>query len=71
MAHYLDDFIWIVPLNVPESFERINREYRTLTDVLSIPRNNSKNYQGTVIEVLGIKVDINQFEARLPPEKFR
>ena len=69
MTHNLNDFIRIVPLNAPKSFKRINREYRTLTDVLNIPRNNSKDYQGTVIKVLGIKVDINQFKARLPPEK--
>ena len=44
MAHYLNDFIQIVPLNAPESFKRINREYRTLIDVFNIPRNDSKDY---------------------------
>ena len=58
-------------LNPLNSFERIDHEYRSLTDVLGIPRNESKDCQGTVIEVLGIELDINLFEARLPSEKLR
>ena len=71
MAHYLDDFIRIIPPNSLESFEEVDRKYRTLTDVLGIPRNDSKDCQGTVIEVLGIELDTNLFKARLPPEKLR
>ena len=37
--------------------------------MLGILRNKSKDYQGTVIEVLGIKLNSNLFKARLPPEK--
>ena len=71
MAHYLDDFIRIIPPNAFDSVDRINYEYRTLIDVLGIPRNDSKDCQGTVVEVLGIELDINLFEARLPLEKLR
>ena len=69
MAHYLDDFIRILPTNLLDHLEQIDHEYRSLTDVLGIPRNKSKDCQGTVIEVLGIELDSNLFEARLPPEK--
>ena len=69
MAHYLDDFIRIVPPNTFDSVDQINHEYRILTDVLGIPRNDAKDYQGTVVEVLGIELNTNLFEARLPPEK--
>ena len=71
MAHYLDDFIRIIPPNCPESLEQIDHEYITLTSALGIPRNDSKDYRGTVVEVLGIEVDTILFEARLPPEKLR
>ena len=71
MAHYLDDFIRIVPPDSLESIEKINHEYRSLTDVLGIPRNESKDYEGTVVEVLEIEIDSNLFEARLPTKKLR
>ena len=71
MAYYFNDFIRIIPPNSLESFEEVNRKYRAFTDVLDILRNDSKDYQGTVIEVLGIELDTNLFEARLPSEKLR
>ena len=54
-----------------ESIKKINYEYRFLIDILGIPRNESKNYEDTVIKVLRIKIDFNFFEARLSAKKLR
>ena len=39
--------------------------------MLGIPRNESKNYENTIIKVLEIEIDSNLFEARLSAEKLR
>ena len=71
MAHYLDDFIQVIPPDAVESLEQINYEYQSLTDALDIPRNEERDCHGTTVEVLGKELDIIKFEARLPTEKLR
>ena len=39
--------------------------------MLGISRNESKNYENTIIKILEIKIDSNLFEARLPAKKLR
>ena len=51
--------------------KKINYEYKSLIDILDIPRNESKNYENTVIKMLKIKIDFNLFEARLSAKKLR
>ena len=69
MAHYLNNFIRVIPPDTVESLEQINHEYQSLTDALGIPRNKEKDCHGTTVEVLGIELDIIKFKARLPIEK--
>ncbi len=45
------------------------RAYVWVTDLLGIPRNHSKDREGTQITVFGIEADKSSFTARLPPEK--
>ena len=45
------------------------RAYVWVTDLLGIPRNDSKDREGTQITVFGIEVNTSSFTARLPPEK--
>ena len=54
-----------------EFIKKINYEYKSLTNILDIPRNESKNYEDTVIKMLEIKIDFNLFKARLSAEKLR
>lgn len=46
-----------------------NKAYVQLTHLLGVPRNNSKNAQGTAIVVFGIEIDISCFTAQIPKEK--
>lgn len=71
LRHYLDDFISVLEASTATS-ERIgstHKDYKDLTDCLGIPRNDAKDSTGTVCPVLGIEVDTNTFEARLPIDK--
>lgn len=45
------------------------RAYNWVTDLLEIPRNNSKDTEGTQVIVFGIEVDTRSYTARLPTEK--
>ncbi len=45
--------------------------YIWLTDVLGLPRNDSKDCQGTMATVFGIEVDTPSFTARLPRDKLK
>ena len=71
LRHYLDDFISIIEaqLATPERLAANHEGYNALTDCLGIPRNDAKDCTGTVCTVLGIEIDTNTFEARLPKEK--
>lgn len=70
-CHYLDDFVAIFSAAVATSSFMASRrqEYIALTDELGIPRKDSKDWEGTTAEVLGIEVDTILREARLSPAK--
>lgn len=54
------------------SSERLEFEanaYIWLTDLLGLPRNDSKDCQGTVVIVFGIEIDTSLFTACLPRDK--
>ncbi len=71
LVHYLDDFIAIFT-TMQATSNRMRREARAyvwVTDLLGIPRNNSKDRKGTQITVFDIEVDTSSFTAKLPPEK--
>ncbi len=46
-----------------------SRAYVWVTDLLGIPRNDSKDREGTQITVFGIEVYTSSFTTRLPPQK--
>ena len=59
---------------LPDSLEfikKINYEYKFLINIFGIPRNESKDYESTVVKMLKIKIDFNLFEARFSAEKLR
>ena len=71
LCHYLDDFIAIFKAS-KASTEQIKIEakaYIWLTDLLGIPRNDSKDRDGTEVVVFGIEIDTSSLTARLPKEK--
>ena len=70
LHHYLDDFITILSPNHAEwDTPNISRRWIQITDELGIPRKESKDEQGTTVNILGIEVDSLAMEARLPLEK--
>ena len=50
IRHYLDDFIIITPPNT--STGGVHKSYKELTDLLGVPRNDSKDAEGTTVIVL-------------------
>lgn len=71
LCRYLDDFIAIFSAKdaTPSRLRSEANAYIWLTDLLGIPRNDSKDGEGTVLVVFGIEVDTNTFTAKLPREK--
>lgn len=69
IAHYLDDFIVIVPRGREHLIPRFSRVWDDLTNYLGLLRNPSKDGQGTTLECLGIEIDTIAMEARLPDRK--
>jgi hypothetical protein len=72
LSHYLDDFIFIFPED--KAITRHNwfqKEYSSLTAILGIPENTSKDIASTTVTVLGITIDTVLLQARLPPEKLQ
>lgn len=69
--HYLDDFIATLPAHkaTPAKLSEYERQYKIVTDQLSIPRQQSKDQTGTVIPPFGIQVDSYLFIAGWPHEK--
>ena len=72
IVHYLDNFIAIITISAG-SFQEVlttfNNTYIHLTDALGIPRNDSKDAAGTLIVVLGVKIDTTLLQARIPHDK--
>ncbi len=72
LCHYLDDFVSIFRSDtLPERLVAEANAYIWLTSLLGLPRNDSKDCQGTVITVFGIEVDTPSFTARLPRNKLK
>jgi Reverse transcriptase (RNA-dependent DNA polymerase) len=71
LVHYLDDFIRAIPydLATPDYLAQQSQDYRILTDLLGIPRNDKKDELGQTVSVLGYLIDTNKMEARLPIDK--
>jgi hypothetical protein len=71
VLHYLDDFIRIIPATQasPEYLAQSEADYHTLTGLLGIPENTSKDASGTIVTTLGITLNTNNFQASLSPEK--
>jgi hypothetical protein len=71
LHHYLDDFIRVIKASphIPAILHALNEDYIKITDDLGIPRNDAKDHEGQVAELLGIEHDTTTFEARLPPAK--
>ena len=71
LSHYLDDFISVVP-NSPSldaTIQSMTADYIEVTDLLGIPRKDSKDICGTVLPVLGHEVDTNMFTLKVPDDK--
>lgn len=70
LQHYLDDFILILP-HPPESREvqKAAEDYITITNYLGVQRNDKKDAEGNVVEVLGVEIDTNTMQARLSSHK--
>ena len=69
LEHYLDDFISIFSASEEGQLGHHNALYNELTTILGIPRNDSKDRAGTIVEVLGILVNTNTFELTVPEDK--
>jgi hypothetical protein len=71
VLHYLDDFIRIIPATqaTPEFLAQSETDYHTLTSLLGIPENTTKDASGTIVTTLGITLNTNNFQASLSPEK--
>lgn len=70
MCHYLDDFIAIFSAKTTKN-QIYDEElaYIWITDLLGIPRKDSKNCEGTELPIFGIEIDSATFTARLPQDK--
>ncbi len=70
LCHYLDNFVTIYRSDaLPERLVAEANAYIWLTDLLGLPRNDSKDCQGIVVTVFGIAVDTPSFTARNPRDK--
>ena len=71
--HYLDDFIRIIPAiqGTLEFLTLSEADYHTVTGLLGIPENTSKDASGTIVTTLGITLNTNTLQATLSPEKIK
>jgi hypothetical protein len=71
LDHYLDDFIHIIPFSssIDSAIQLAADEYIAVTDLLGLPRNDSKNECGMVVPVLGYEIDTRIFILRIPADK--
>lgn len=71
LCYYLDNFVAIFKAEeaTQEKMAADKEAYVQLTDLLGVPRNDSKDGQGTAVIVFGIEIDTSCFTARLPKEK--
>ena len=72
LHHYLDDFIVVFSGQASQHkpiLAQASADYIHITNALGVPRNDTKDAAGTVVQILGVEVDSKRFEARLPKEK--
>lgn len=71
LEHYLDDFIAILSATeaTPVRLAEYETQYKQLTNVLEIPRQDNKDCTGTIVPVFGIQVDTIVFVASLPSDE--
>ncbi len=70
LCHYLDSFVAIFRSDTsPERLVAEANAYIWFTDLLGLPRNDSKDCQSTMVTVFGIEVETSSFTARLPGNK--
>jgi hypothetical protein len=67
LHHYLDDFIAFFPAGT--SLSTAHGQFQSICDQLGFLVANDKSVQGTVVDYLGILIDSDRMEARLPPNK--
>ena len=67
IEHYLDDFIFIIQNATDAAYTA--QTYIEVTDELGVPRNDSKDAEGTEVIVLGYTIDTALMEIRLSEEK--
>ena len=69
VLHYLDDFLAIVKTS--EEASRYESAFDTLCDELGMHINASKGETGQICDFLGLTLDTQRMEARLPPDKLK
>ena len=72
IVHYHDDFIAIIHISAGRFHEVLaafNNVYIHLTDALGIPRKVSKDAAGTLVVVLGVKINTALLQARISHDK--
>ncbi len=70
LCHYLDNFLAIFRSDTsPERLVTEANAYIWLTDLLGLPQNDYKDYQGKVVTVFGMEVDTPSFTVQLPRDK--
>lgn len=69
IAHYLDDFIFVIPKSRWELRMEVHESYDYLTSYLGLPQNKAKDDEGTCVEVLGIEIDTITMSAQLSAKK--
>jgi hypothetical protein len=67
LHHYLDDFIAFFPPDTDLTLAA--NQFETTCNQLGFQIANDKNAEGTVVDYLGIIIDSDRMEARLPPNK--
>ncbi len=71
LAHYLDDFIAVLPASLRTRAGEVHAIYTELTSFLGLLTNHLKDDEGTTVIILGVEVDTTQMVARLPDRKLR
>ena len=67
ILHYLDDFFAILAPDADA--ELYSRQFDALCSQLGLNINHTKDILGTIADFLGIELDSNLMQARLPPDK--
>lgn len=69
ILHYLDDFLGIIPPD--EDAKPYTETFDSLCETLGLKVNKKKDKLHTIVDFLGIELDTNSMQARLPEEKLQ